>query len=319
MKYILGVDGGGTKTIIAIANETGKVVGLARTDSADVLNTSSQQVIEHLKNSTNKALSMARINKNDISSACFGMPAVGDVPGNKEKIQKLVRAIIPDSIIVNDVRVALESAHPKTAGMIVLAGTGAMAMAKDNKNNIFRVDGWGEHVGDFGSGYFIGRMILQRAFKEYDGRVEETPILKMVKEFANVSDLRKILVNCKGTNVRAYIANFSKIACKIAQHGIKEGSKIILTAVEELSESIRALINQLDFEPIPLAYAGGLFNCEYFRHKFMNSINHIERIKIIKSKFLPYIGALLISAKKILNSQEFSIFYDGLYKNSKNY
>ncbi|BBJ28198.1 BadF/BadG/BcrA/BcrD ATPase family protein [Athalassotoga saccharophila] len=317
MKYFLGVDGGGTKTIVAIANESGKVIGLSKTDSVDILNVPQEEVKNKLKKAIDESLSKAKIEIEDISFSCFGMSTFGDVPGTEKEIEKIVKDILPKSMVVNDVRVALEGALPKSPGMILLAGTGSMAMAKDIKERIFRVDGWGEYAGDLGSGYFVGRMILQRSFEEYDGRREESPLLKMVKDFANVSDLREILTKCKGQNVRTYIASFSKIACLGATNGIYVASEVISIAVQELKRSVKALLNKLDFEPVKLAYAGGLFNCEYFKNEFISTMKEVKRIEIVRPEFPPYIGSLIMAAKSVLNQDEFLSFYNGLNKNEK--
>ncbi len=317
MKYLLGVDGGGTKTIVVIANEMGEIVGFSKTDSVDVLNVSPIKVEKKLKNALNEALQQANISVEDICFSCFGMSTFGDIPGAEKEIELMVKGILPRSMVVNDVRVALEGAHPNSPGMILLAGTGAMAMAKDKSSRVFRVDGWGEHVGDLGSGYFVGRMILQRVFEEYDGRRKQTPILKMVKDFAGVSDLREILARCKGSNIRTYIASFSKVACEGAKQNIKEASQILSTSAKELAKSVKALANKLDFEPIPLAYTGGLFNCEYLRREFIKLIENIPKVKIVRAEFLPYVGSLIMAAKEVLDSKEWLAFYEGLNKNVK--
>ncbi|HEU25130.1 MAG: BadF/BadG/BcrA/BcrD ATPase family protein [Athalassotoga sp.] len=317
MKFLLGVDGGGTKTIVSIANEFGEITGLSKTDSVDILNVPPEEVKNKIKKAIDESLSQAKIKIEDISFSCFGMSTFGDVPGTERKIEMMVEEILPKSMVVNDVRVALEGALPKSPGMILLAGTGSMAMAKDKEERIFRVDGWGEYVGDLGSGYFIGRMILQRSFEEYDGRREESSLLKMVKDFANVSDLREILTRCKGFNVRTYIASFSKIACLAATNGIYSASDVISIAVEELKRSVKALLNKLDFEPVPLAYAGGLFNCEYFKNEFMSVMKKVQGIEMVEPEFPPYIGSLLMAAKNILSQSEFLSFYNGLHKNDK--
>lgn len=317
MRYLLGVDGGGTKTILVITDEFGKILGISRTDSVDILNVPKGEVKEKLRNALDEVLHKAKIESGDIELSCFGMSTFGDVPGVEVEIESLVKSILPQSFVVNDVRVALEGAHPDSAGMILLAGTGAMAMAKNKNGEIFRVDGWGEYVGDIGSGYFVGRMILQRAFEEYDGRSEQTPILNMVKNFAGVSDLREILTKCKGSNVRAYVANFSKIACQAADNGVKEAMQILSVSVKELVRSVSTLVKKLDFEPIPLAYAGGLFNCRHVKDEFTNLIKNMSQVKVVEAEFPPYIGAVIMAAKQILNSEEWLVFYDGLHKDVK--
>ncbi|PMP81295.1 MAG: hypothetical protein C0175_05710, partial [Caldisericum exile] len=85
MKFLLGVDGGGTKTIVAIANELGEIVGLSKTDSVDILNVPPEEVERKIKKALSESLSQVGISIDDIDFSCFGMSTFGDVPGAERK------------------------------------------------------------------------------------------------------------------------------------------------------------------------------------------------------------------------------------------
>ncbi len=314
MRYFLGVDGGGSKTLASIVDEYGKEVGKGVSGSIDILNESDEEFRLNLSNAINEALEKAEITLKDLSFSCFGIPAFGDGVGIEDKVKEFISNMgVSSFIVVNDVRVALEGAFPESKGAILLAGTGAMVMAKDENNNLFRIDGWGEHVGDLGSGYFIGQLTLRKAFKEYDGRLNKTEFLNMVKEFAGVSDLTEILGRCKGSNVRKYIANFSKVACKAAEEDVEVGKEILDTAIHELVESVKALRKVLKFtNSMPLSTAGGVFKCRYISEKFKEAVENLQDIMLFERDFEPHQGAVIMAAKKLLNDQEMKRFYQGL-------
>ncbi len=314
MRYFLGVDGGGSKTLAILVDETGKKIGIGTSGSIDILNETEQKFKDHLFQAVNMALKAGKLNLDDVDMSCFGVPIVGDVYGIEKKIKPLIEKLrIGRYVLVNDVRVALEGALPENPGAVLLAGTGSMVMAKDKNGNIFRVDGWGEHVGDLGSGYHIGQMVLREAFKEYDGRSEYTPLLDMVKEFVSVSDLREILVRCKGENVRSYIAGFSRVACQATQMNIKKAREILDNAVDELLRSVNAIVKRFNTQtPIFLSTAGGLFNCDYIRENFENSVVKNSNVKLVKRKFEPHMGAVIMAAKEVLKEREMENFYAGL-------
>ncbi len=315
MRYFLGVDGGGSKTIATVVNENGKKVGLGVSGSIDILNEPVERFKENLFSAIEIALKARKLKLKDIAASCFGVPVVGDVEGIEEKIKPVIEGLgLKHYTLVNDVRVALEGALPESSGAVLLVGTGAMVMAKDKNGNVFRVDGWGEHVGDLGSGYYIGQMVLRRVFEEYDGRSEYTPLSDMVKNFAKVADIREILVKCKGANVRTYIASFSRVACQAAQTGVREACKILDKAVDELLKSIQAITKKMTTpnDLLFLSTVGGLFNCEYIREKFKISVANIPSVKLVEAKFAPHIGAVIMAAKHVLNDREMKMFYNGL-------
>ena len=314
MNYFLGVDGGGSKTYAVVVDENGKEVGYGIAGSVDILNETKEEFKDHLFAAVHEALKKADLDVKSISSACFGMPAVGDVEGMEKEITPFIEELkVSNFIIVNDVRVALEGAFPMKKGAILLAGTGAMVMAKDEKGDISRIDGWGEHVGDLGSGYFIGQLILRRAFEEYDGRSSLTPILKMVKEFANVEELREILIHCKGSNVRKYIASFSKVACEAAKRNVKPAQKILDEAVHELVKSVKALGKIFGMGgSIPFSTVGGVFKCEYLFEKFKREISALKNITLVEKEFEPHMGAVIMAARELLSEEKMQKFYQGL-------
>lgn len=310
----MGVDGGGSKTFAVIVDEYGHEMGKGVSSSIDILNESEEEFQEHLFSAVDNALKEANLKIKDLSFACFGVPAVGDVEGIEDEVSPFIENLkIRNFIIVNDVRVALEGAFPFGKGAILLAGTGAMVMAKDERDRILRIDGWGEHVGDLGSGYFIGQLALREAFEEYDGRAKRTPFLEKIRKYANVSDLREVLVHCKGANVRKYIASFSKIVCEAEKESVGPAKKILDQAVDELVKSVKALPNVMSIEfYIPLSPVGGVFNCNYVIKEFKRRMSNFSKVNLLEKEFEPHIGAAIMAAKKRLNKEELLKLYQGL-------
>ena len=312
--FFLGVDGGGTKTFAAVYSGTCKCLGTGLAGSADILNCPRKKVLENLKNAVSKALETAKITGDQLSFSYFGMPVFGDIPGIDPEIERLVKEIIPEKVkIVNDVRLALEGAHPIGAGIVLLAGTGAMLMAKNHKDKVFKLDGWGEHAGDMGSGYYIGKRALQTVFKMYDGRIsKKTLLFDMIKEYAKVSDLREILVNCKGDNSRTYISSFSKVVCEASKAGDEVATAILDEALKELLITLNTAKQKIHKIPIPVAVAGGIFNCEYILEKLRAYINKSEDFYVKASTLPPHIGAVILAAKEMYSEERLSKFLQSI-------
>ncbi len=314
-RYFLGVDGGGTKTQAVVIGEDGEF-SEGSAGALDILNESEENFRLHLFKAVNEALKKLSLKPSNISQACFGIPAVGDVSGIEDLVMPIIKKFDFPFFVVNDVRVALEGAFPFTDGVIVLAGTGAMIMGK-KEGKIFRVDGWGEHAGDMGSAYFVGKLLLQRIFKEYDGRARRDDLLDIAKEFAQVADIREILLGCKGSNVRKYIASFSKLACHAAESGVKVAKDILDMAVKELLQSVEVVLKSMDIGEVPLACVGGMFRCSYFLNKFEDEVKKIGRVRIVEKEFEPHVGAAILAASRVLSGEEVKRFHDLLKNGGK--
>ena len=82
---------------------------------------------------------------------------------------------------MNDVELAFRGAFPDADGILVLSGTGSMAMGQ-GPQGLVRVGGWGDLFGDEGSAFWIGRIGLQRASQMRDGRIADTGFADRLSE-----------------------------------------------------------------------------------------------------------------------------------------
>src|SRR2546423_11455186 len=76
-----------------------------------------------------------------------------------------------------DGEVALSTAFADGAGIIVSAGTGSIAYARDAAGQLHRCGGYGWQLGDEGGGYWLGRRALDAAARARDGPGEGSTLL----------------------------------------------------------------------------------------------------------------------------------------------
>jgi len=108
-----------------------------------------------------------------VAAAVVGMPGHGEVPAHDAATVALVAALLSaPAEIMNDVALARIGALGDGDGVLVLAGTGSMAVATGPSGTV-RVGGWGDAFGDEGSAHWIGREALAMAARAMDGREPE--------------------------------------------------------------------------------------------------------------------------------------------------
>ena len=73
-------------------------------------------------------------------------------------------------VVSNDAVTAHLGALGGEPGVVIVAGTGAIALAVGADGRWARADGWGTLLGDAGGGYWIGRAGLDAALRAADGR-----------------------------------------------------------------------------------------------------------------------------------------------------
>ena len=120
---------------------------------------------------------------------------------------------------------------------VVTLGVGPMGFA--------RVDGWGNIIGDAGSGFWIGRAALDAAMRAFDGRGQQTLLLELMKkEFQDIQNAYLALQSDPGRVAR--IASFSRETIELSKDD-PVAKRIVDEAVEELVLSISAALRTVGF------------------------------------------------------------------------
>lgn len=173
------------------------------------------------------------------------------------------------------------------SNIVLLAGTGTIAISYDDGGNYVVSGGWGANIGDGGSGYSIGLAAIKSSLLALDKNEEllgfqkeitglETSLPK-VKNVSDVRDMRDAVRAKLAPLDRGNIASFAKVLEKYALKGEKDAIDIFKTAGREMAELIVDSYNKLlPFKTKSVAVSGGLVN--------IKSLWQTEFEEYIKSK-----------------------------------
>jgi N-acetylglucosamine kinase-like BadF-type ATPase len=190
MRYVLGVDGGGSKVTCLAANEEGRLLGYGRGGGVNTNYVLRQEAMDSLESAINTALKEANLRGEQIETLCISAPMGPDTLEN----------VIEECGIKHVIRVA-EGETPRWAarfwidgrvGVTVDAGTGSLARGWARDGREVGAGGWGAALGDEGSGYWISFKAMQAVLQAHDGRIEETMLTKAVLEHFGLSRVDEI-------------------------------------------------------------------------------------------------------------------------------
>lgn len=258
MRYVLGVDAGGTKTVAILADESGQVLGEARAGGANLL-THGELEVEKLLHDLIERAAGERV----LSAVCLGMAGV-DRPQDEAVLRGMLRRMGHRAgvRVVNDAVIALVAGAPGGVGLLVLSGTGSIAYGADGQGRTARSGGLGWLLADEGSAQWMGRETLRAVVRAADGRGPETTLLPLVFEAFKVESLRELVPAVYERSVRP--SELGRLAWTVeaaAQQGDAVATGILDAAASELARSAHAVYRQLVFGPgpVPVVLAGGSF------------------------------------------------------------
>jgi len=261
MNYFLGIDGGGTRTRVAVADASG--VELARAEgSATVVDPANPKatlgVIEEL---CREAAEKADVDL-PVAGLWAGIAGAGAEPTRGAVETALGEAGLSSRTAVRaDAEATFHDAFPSGPGILLIAGTGSIGFGRGAGEAKIRVGGWGALLGDEGSGYGIGMAALRALVRSEDGRGETTDLRGPLLEAVGVADPMD-LIRWIATAKKADVASLVPLVLDRAEAGDEVAQVVIDSAVRELVGHVRTLIRRLDpwtSEP-EVALAGGLID-----------------------------------------------------------
>ncbi len=301
--YVIGVDGGGTKTIAALADLEGKILKTGKSGPSSPRNTGIKKAADNVAEAIKKSL---RGKKNiRIISTFIGLPAVAEEfkykKGviKKELSKRIPRIFKGDVVIDSDQKVAFRAGTEQKDGILIITGTGSVVHGWKGKKQVHS-SGWG-WLADEGSAFFVGQKALQSILKHLDGRGSKTLLTKLAfKEFKikTKEDLASLIYSKNPTEI---VPRFSIICDTASQKRDKIAKNIMIGAAEELVLAVKPVIKKLNFKnsEFPLVMVGGMFKTKILLNKVKREIRKISpKVKFILLKKAPIIGAVKLAIEQ---------------------
>ncbi len=171
VNLFLGVDGGGTKTLVVLLDEENNLVAEGLSGASNPMRVGIETAVTNISEAINKACDKSNRNVTDIVAAALGLAGVRRNDIRLRIRERIARQLRTQSVeVLTDADIALYGATKDKAGLVVIAGTGSICLGKNEKGEKAIAGGWGPLAGDEGGGAGIARRALQAIAKASDGR-----------------------------------------------------------------------------------------------------------------------------------------------------
>ena len=260
--FVVGVDGGGTKTVALIGTADGQVLGRGESGPSNYRNVGPMAASREIRRSVHEALRNARLLGKRADIAVVALAAV-DSAQDQLAAERFVRAakIARKSLVVHDSMAALQAATRGRPGIIIISGTGCVTAGINTSGKYLRASGWGYIVDDHGSSYDIGRRALQSSFRAIDGRAPKTELVSIFRREFRVNRLEDALgmIYSKEFGVEG-IARLAPYVAEAAYHDQVSG-EILKEAGIALAEAACTVAKRLKMRNahFTIALVGGTF------------------------------------------------------------
>jgi glucosamine kinase len=256
-RFVMGVDGGATKTLAAVLDLQERAMHPGHGASSNPDAVGARVATESLLNATDEAIARAGIEHEQLDAAVLAIAGT-DTDG----VAANVRASRPSTwVVVNDVVGAWAVATGARPGVGAISGTGSNVFGVGTGGHAWRAGGWGHVLGDEGSGYWLAVQSIKAALCDRERSGPETALSAAAMDFFDVPSVEALatLVYSKPLT-KGEIAAFAIETARVAHAGDAVARGLYELAASELGRQVAAVIAQTGLTgEFPVGLIGSAF------------------------------------------------------------
>lgn len=307
MTYVLGVDGGGSKTFAVIANEEGRILGFGRDGGSNHQVVGLSQAVETIEHAAYTAMESAGVGPGEIAVASCCL-AGADRPDEVVLLREaLVEAFgqIQHVEVRNDTQAALRAGTRQPWGAVVVCGSGFNAAGRAPDGREFALPARGWMTGDRYSGNAMAREMIQLSMRAHDGRGSPTLLTELVLDALGQPSPDELMVAlCDQRIGQRDLLRLVPLLFEAAMQGDRVSQDLITRVGEEFGISAATVIKRLGLQasPVEVVLAGSVF-----KGKGPLLIDTVRQIvhrtapaaTLVRLAFEPVVGATLLGLESV--------------------
>ena len=288
---LIGIDAGGTKNELVLCEKDGRVVNRLTAPGSNAADLGPENAAMRIASQVRELVD----GHTETVDALFAGLSGGGAPAISGEVRAVLTRELPFVKSISNGSDALNGLYAGVGagdGMVVIAGTGTSAFVRCG-GVLTQVGGWGYLVDDAGSGYSIGRAVLNTAFRERDGRGESTRLTELVERQLGFNVLGAVPMIYQGG--KRTVASFAPLAFEAADMGDRQALAIVDNACRELRLLISTCASHLKKAPYMASLLGSLWKAPRLLEGVRDLLSPDYRL--LRPDLPPVFGAAVAAAE----------------------
>ncbi|MHB8531326.1 MAG: BadF/BadG/BcrA/BcrD ATPase family protein [Solirubrobacteraceae bacterium] len=256
-RWLLGIDGGATKTLAAVLDTKTPAVHLGHSGPSNEDAVGAEAAVAALLEAAAEAVQAAGIQERELDAAVLAVAGT-----DTASVTRHVRKARGEGwVVANDVVGAWATATGAGPGVGVISGTGSNVFGVGPTGKSWRTGGWGHVLGDEGSGYWLGVESIRAALRDRDASGPPTALSDAAPSFFGVETIEAVgsLVYSKPLT-KGEIASFAIETAALADQGDEVALELFDRGARLLGNQIAAVIEQTQLQgSFPVGLIGSTY------------------------------------------------------------
>jgi N-acetylglucosamine kinase-like BadF-type ATPase len=257
--YVLGFDGGGTKTDCLLMSADGTVVERATAGPSNPLRAGYAKAWFTMSDAADLVLERAKLKSTDIRAICAGIGGAG-----RDSVARRMSTFLEKSFpnaavqVTTDLAITLVAGVGDGEGIILVVGTGSAALGRDAKGKTARAGGRGPWFSDEGSAFDIGRLAVAAVVRADEKRGPKTQLSEQLLKWLGMKDWTRMM-DWVIKNPDDVFPRIFPLVGELADKGDAVSCELLTNAARSLGALVCSVVESLKLKEsvIPIAKAGG--------------------------------------------------------------
>ncbi len=299
-KILLGIDGGGTYTRVAITDTVGNLLASIKYNGSANAH-QNPKAKESVFHAVTEAIQTANCTLDDVIGIGAGISGY-DSESDRTWVEELTHIDGLNCPIhyENDAVIAHKGAFLSKPGIISIAGTGAI---------IFGITETGRHIRNYDfyhyartAAWALGQDTTYRILADETGDTDSALVESALAHFgmAHLADFVQFASTgfAKDPYARTKaFSDFAPIITQAATNGSQLAKRCCLTAVEEMITGVRLVGACFEKDTVPVALIGSVANSPFMHNAIQNhlTLSTNKKYTIVQPAVEPVLGAVLMA------------------------
>jgi glucosamine kinase len=305
-RFVMGIDGGATKTLAAVLDLRANVLHLGHAGPSNEDAVGAQKAVQALLAAADEAITRAGIAADDLSGAVLAVAGT-DTASVAEHVAS---ARTERWLVVNDVVGAWATATGAGPGVAVISGTGSNVFGVGGVGadaRAWRAGGWGHLLGDEGSGYWLGVQSIKAALRDREASGPATAQSEAACAFFRMPSVEAVASHVYSKPLtKGEIAAFATETARVAAAGDAIARELYERGARELAAQVAAVIDQSALgaggdspDGFPVGLIGSAFKAgEVFVEPLARAVReHAPQARVSVVEMAPVGGSLLLALR----------------------
>lgn len=306
MRYIMGVDGGGSKTYTVITDENGNKIGEGISGCGNYQMIGLEQALAHIKSSIDLALEGTGLTYKEIEFVQYGLAGA-----DRKKDYSILRSGLKTLPLQNwdllgDALVGLRLGSHDNVGVVLVCGSGTNAVGKSKDGAVVQTGGFGYLYGDAAGGNYMAVETFRLAVRSWDSREIPSILTKKVPRFFGFDSMDELINHFLDRQVKNVPGELTILLHEAADEGDQLAIQLLSKVGCELGIAANSVIKRIGnfgIDTIPVVLIGSIFQRAKNSFLFESLEKTIKRknrkIRLIIPEMEPVYGAVLLGMDRL--------------------